>query len=166
MINVTEIASFDTGKNETGRPGLTFAGKDGKERQAKVSAFRFFPSSVFALILQENHDGNGLIWPPEVSPFQVHLISLGSSEEIIREAKKVFHELEEAGFEVLWDDRDKKPGVKFNDADLLGIPLRLVLGRNFLEKGQIEWEERKSGKKRFVKPDELLDNLRRFAEQG
>lgn len=165
LINATEIANFNTGQNEGEKSGSTFAGKDGKERRAKLSAFEFLPASVFALVLQENHDEEGLIWPDEVSPFQVHLISLGNNKEIIREAKKIYQKLQEADFEILWDDRDKKPGIKFNDADLLGIPVRLVLGNNFLNKKQIEWEERKGGQKKFVKPNELTDNLKEFLKQ-
>ncbi|MBS3765273.1 hypothetical protein KGY71_02005 [Candidatus Bipolaricaulota bacterium] len=161
LINTTKIASFTPIEKEKDL-AATYAGKDGKERPAPVRGFKFFPPSVFALVLQENHDEDGLIWPPEISPFEVHLISLGNNNEITQPANEIYQKLQKSGFEVLWDDRDKKPGVKFNDADLLGIPVRLVLGRNFLDKNQIEWEERKSGKKKFIKPNELIDNLREF----
>lgn len=165
LINTTEIANFYTKKVQEEKSGLTYTDKDGDERPAKISTFKFYPSSVFALILQESHDEDGLIWPPEISPFKVHLIPLGNDKEIIQTAKEIYQKLQKADFEVLWDDRDKKPGIKFNDADLLGIPVRLILGSNFLNKKQIEWEERKGDQKKFVKPNELIHNLEEFLKQ-
>ena len=98
------------------------------------------------------YDEKGLIWPEVVAPYQVHLVSLEGTEE---KAKKVYEVLEKAGVEVLWDDRDEaSAGVKFSDADLIGIPVRLVVSKKTGEK--IEWKKRDSKKSQLLSLNEVL----------
>jgi prolyl-tRNA synthetase len=88
------------------------------------------------------NDANGIIWPMNVAPFQVYLASIGSDEKVLAQADKLYKDLEKAGIEVLYDDRKDSPGVKLKDADLIGIPLRLVISNRTLEKESVEWKAR------------------------
>jgi len=90
------------------------------------------------VIVEKFSDDKGLVWPKSVAPFQVHLLSLGVNET----ADKLYAELEGAGIEVLYDDRDASVGEKFSESDLLGIPLRIVIGKRSLESGKVEVKER------------------------
>ena len=103
-------------------------------------------SRIVAAAIEQNYDENGIIFPLPIAPFQVILLNLGpNDEELTRAADSLYQELQTAGVEVLYDDRDERPGSKFNDADLLGIPYRLTLGRTFKQKGEVELRERRSG---------------------
>jgi prolyl-tRNA synthetase len=106
---------------------------------------------LLAAIVEQNHDDKGIIWPLSVAPYQIYLCLLHlDSPEVASAAEKAYQELENAGIEVLFDDRDESPGVKFNDADLLGIPLRLTLSPRTLQNQSIE------AKWRTEKETELL----------
>lgn len=96
-----------------------------------------------AAAIEQNHDERGIVWPIAIAPFAVHLVSLGGDEELMVESKKLYQKLSDAGIEVLWDDRDERAGVKLNDADLIGCPLRLTLGKRGLKNREIEALKRK-----------------------
>ena len=94
-----------------------------------------------------HHDERGIIWPKSVAPFDVHLVSLGARDEhvaarILDATQSLYEDFERSGIEVLWDDRDASPGEKFADADLIGIPLRLVISEKTLSADSVEWKER------------------------
>jgi prolyl-tRNA synthetase len=94
---------------------------------------------LLAAVVEQNHDDKGIIWPPSIAPYQVYLCLLYSDNpEVASAAEDVYQELEKAGIEVLYDDRAESPGVKFNDADLLGIPLRLTLSPRSIKSQSIE----------------------------
>jgi prolyl-tRNA synthetase len=98
-----------------------------------------------AAIVEQHHDDKGIIWPPSVAPFQVHLVSLGTDRpEVTSAAEALYGELEQAGVETLYDDREESAGVKFNDADLIGIPLRLTVSPRMVREDAVEaklrWE--------------------------
>ena len=95
-------------------------------------------SRLLAALVEQHHDQNGIVFPLAVAPFQVHLVQLGSELALVEATAQLEAELSRLGVEVLVDDRDERPGVKFNDADLLGIPLRLTLGKKSLERGGVE----------------------------
>ncbi|UCC84387.1 MAG: proline--tRNA ligase, partial [Gemmatimonadota bacterium] len=98
---------------------------------------------LLACVAETHHDGHGLCWPAEVAPYQVHLVVLsGGDEEIVRQGDALYASLQKSGIEVLYDDRDASGGVKFNDADLVGLPLRLTLGRRSLQEGGVELKRR------------------------
>jgi prolyl-tRNA synthetase len=88
--------------------------------------------------VEQHHDDNGILWPISIAPYQVHLVQLGMEPEVVEEVARLERELEAAGIEVLVDDREERPGVKFKDADLVGIPLRAAVGARGLKNGQIE----------------------------
>jgi prolyl-tRNA synthetase len=139
---------------------------DGKAKPMEMGCYGIGISRLVAAIVEACHDEKGMIWPKTVAPYIVHLISLGNDEKILKEADKVYEELLAAGVEVLYDDRDDTAGVKFADADLIGIPLRLVVSKRSLESGGIEWRERGdkdfSAEKSVVKFKDLKKKIENF----
>jgi prolyl-tRNA synthetase len=98
---------------------------------------------LLAAIIEENHDERGIVWPATVAPYQLHLLSLGTArQEVVAAAEQLYQHLVDAGYEVLYDDRDERAGVKSNDADLIGIPWRLVVSRKTLTRASAEFKQR------------------------
>jgi prolyl-tRNA synthetase len=106
-------------------------------------------SRVVAAVAEEHHDERGLAWPAVLAPYQVHLVALagkgGSAGEVAAAAERVYAELSDAGVDVLYDDREASPGVKFADADLIGMPIRLTVGAKGLGRGVVERRMRTTG---------------------
>jgi prolyl-tRNA synthetase len=120
-------------------------------------------SRIVAAAIEQGNDEHGIIFPMALAPFQVMLIPISVNDATIREAAEKLHaELEERGIEVLLDDRDERPGVKFKDCDLLGIPLRVVIGPKTLERGQAEVKARTAREPEFVSLPELPDYLKQL----
>jgi len=117
---------------------------------------------IMAAAIEAHHDANGIIWPRSIAPFDVVVTSVKASDPEQREkSEQLYAELEAAGFDVLLDDRDERPGVKFKDADLVGIPFRIVPGPRALAKGCVELAERATGTVREVALGEIVAELRR-----
>jgi prolyl-tRNA synthetase len=115
---------------------------------------------VLAVIAEANHDERGLIWPREVSPFDVHVVATGRDEVVFEVAEALSAELEAAGLEVLYDDRPKvSPGVKFGDAELLGMPYVVIVGRDAAE-GRVEFWDRRSGQRDSIATGDVAARLR------
>jgi prolyl-tRNA synthetase len=138
-------------------PGATFSDENGDEVPFSMGCYGMGVSRLLAVIAEEHHDERGLVWPAEVAPYDVHLLALGAGRapEVAEAAEAAYRELTDAGVAVLYDDRDASPGVKFADADLLGVPVRLVLGAKGVARGVAEWRERRSGAEREVPLGEL-----------
>ena len=109
-----------------------------------------------AAAVEQSHDDDGIIWPVPIAPFEVILTALGKDEAVATKAAQIYDELVAAGIDVLFDDRDERPGVKFKDADLLGIPMRVAVGAKSLAAGQIEWSWRKDRAKQLGAPEEVV----------
>jgi prolyl-tRNA synthetase len=107
-------------------------------------------------------DEKGILWPKSVTPFQVHLLTLGTDDQSRLEAEKLYEAMREAGITVLFDDRDERAGAKFNDSDLIGIPLRLVVSSRTLEKQSVEWKDRSAKDAEIVKIDGLIKIIQLF----
>ena len=106
---------------------------------------------LLAAVIEANHDERGITWPAEIAPFQVHLVALQPEREDVRKAaEELYAALQALGLEVLYDDRDETPGVKFNDADLLGMPLRVTVSPRTLEKGSLELKKRRESESELV----------------
>jgi prolyl-tRNA synthetase len=123
---------------------------------------------VVAAAIEQNHDERGIVWPEPLAPFQVSLIpiNLQKSERVREVAERLYAELEAAGVEVLFDDRDARPGVKFADDELLGIPHRIVVGDKGLERGVIEYKARSGGASAEVPLDSILSFVRERVSTG
>jgi prolyl-tRNA synthetase len=116
--------------------------ESGKARPLLMGCYGIGIGRTAAAAIEQNHDDLGIKWPMAIAPFQVILLSLGKDDELVQASKEIYDGLTAAGIEVLWDDRPERPGVKFKDADLLGIPMRLTLGKRGLESGLVELKDR------------------------
>jgi len=126
--------------------GATYLDEDGTERPIVMGSYGIGPARVVAAAIEQGADERGIVWPRPLAPWQVHLVSLAKAGEPEREAAdRLYERLCEAGAEVLYDDRDAGPGEKLTDAELLGCPLRVVVGRRGLAQGVVEASQRASG---------------------
>jgi prolyl-tRNA synthetase len=142
-------------------PGSNFVAEDGSEAIFSMGCYGMGVSRLLGVIAEVHHDDRGLVWPTEIAPFQVHLCAIGGgrSPEVVAAADLLYQRLVESGTEVLYDDRDVSPGVKFADADLLGIPVRLVVGSKGLARGIVEWRSRSTGEERELAVDAPVEKL-------
>jgi len=114
-----------------------------------------------AACIEQNHDENGIIFPIPIAPFQVIVSALSAKEDEVKEAsEKIYQDLLQAGIEVTIDDRDERPGFKFKDADLIGIPLRIVVGAKNLVDGKVELKDRKTGAVEIIPIAEALEKVK------
>ena len=112
---------------------------------------------IMAAAIELHHDDNGILWPMAIAPFQAAVLTLGPEKEIKEAADALVQALSDAGVEVLYDDRDERAGVKFKDADLIGIPLRLSIGKRGLAGGNAEWKLRDGGAVELVPLAEVAE---------
>ncbi len=135
---------FKLGTVYTDRLQATFADEAGELKPAVMGCYGIGVGRVFAGAIEANHDERGIIWPPELTPYHVHLVGLGFDKPGVREsAEQVYQQLQDAGFDVLFDDREEgSAGVKFNDADLLGMPVRVTVSPRSIENGGAEIKRR------------------------
>ncbi|MBN1258752.1 hypothetical protein JXA05_03270 [Candidatus Peregrinibacteria bacterium] len=133
---------FKLGTRFTDAFDFKYADEKGEKKPVIMGCYGIGPSRIMGTLVEVSHDEDGMIWPKSVTPFHVHLISLGTDKAVLDQTEKVYEELNKAGITVLFDDRDERAGVKFKDADLIGIPLRLVISGRTLEKKSAEWKER------------------------
>jgi len=147
---------FQLGTKYSEALGASFLDEHGKKNPIIMGCYGIGVSRLLAAIIELNNDGKGIIWPREVAPFDVEIISMqaGESTEL---AEKYYKTLKGDGIDVLWDDRDESAGRKFNDADLVGIPHQIVLGKRSLEKGQVEIKDRRSGTVTSVDKDKVKE---------
>ncbi len=128
--------------------GAVFLDEEGKERPIIMGCYGIGVSRVVAACLEQNHDEHGIVFPPPMAPFEVALLNLGPKDEAaVAKARELHDALTGLGVEVLLDDRDERPGVKFKDADLMGFPIQLVLGGKGLARGVVETKDRRTGEK-------------------
>jgi prolyl-tRNA synthetase len=140
--------------------GARYKDEAGVERLMVMGCYGIGIGRTAAAAIEQHHDANGIIWPYPLAPFQFHLLSLNPKEEAVKKAsEKIYQDLCRRGLEVLWDDREENPGVKFKDSDLLGIPYRLVVGPKGLQENKIEVKDRKSGELQKVDLGKLGDYL-------
>jgi prolyl-tRNA synthetase len=130
----------------------TFLDEDGKEKPVIMGSYGIGPGRTMAAIVEQHHDENGIKWPGSVAPFDVHLIALPGVEE---QAAAAAAKLEAAGDDVLLDDRDQRAGEKFADADLIGLPVRVTVGKKTLDDGAVDVRSRETGEESRVQIDEL-----------
>lgn len=140
-----------------------FVDESGKRRTALMGCYGIGVNRLMAAIVEEHQDERGIRWPGPVAPFQVHMITVNETEPKTREtAEKIYKDLTQAGFEVLYDDRNERAGVKFNDADLIGIPVQLILGEKNLNQGRIDFKVRETGQSELVPLDGVVSRAQKF----
>jgi prolyl-tRNA synthetase len=138
---------------------------DGNEKPCLMGSYGIGITRTPQAVLEKHHDDKGIIWPKNLAPFLVEIIPLKMESSAQAEAaEKIYRELTEAGMEVLMDDRDERPGVKFNDADLIGLPIRLTIGDKSLKDGKIELKARSGSEVELVALDRVVEAVQRLAE--
>ena len=137
--------------------GATFLDEDGEEKPLVMGSYGIGPARTMAAIVEQHHDDRGIAWPRSVAPYDVHIVSLPGTESYAEQAASA---LDEAGFDVLLDDRDARAGEKFADADLMGCPFRVTVGRKAAEDGTVDLRERAEGEDNAVKVEELVAAVR------
>ncbi|PTX58617.1 prolyl-tRNA synthetase [Melghirimyces profundicolus] len=146
---------FKLGTRYSEAMNATFLDREGKERPYIMGCYGIGISRVVAAIVEQCHDENGIIWPSGAAPYQVHLIAVNPKDpDQSRLAEELYAQLTADGIEVLFDDRQERAGVKFKDADLLGIPLRITVGK-MASDGRVEYKFRRSGKSGDLSAEEL-----------
>jgi prolyl-tRNA synthetase len=133
---------FILGTRYSAAMGASYIDEKQQTRPLVMGCYGIGVSRLVATTIEQHHDVNGMRWPMSVAPYQVHLVTIGRDEEVLGKARELYGALEKAGVEVLWDDRDERPGVKFKDADLIGLPLRVTVGAKALAGGNIEVKAR------------------------
>lgn len=154
-IEVGHIFKLGTGYSES--MNATFQDQDGKEKHFFMGCYGIGVTRVVAAAIEQNHDKDGIIFPVPLAPYTVIIVNLGSrDDEIYSLAENLYADFQKEGIEVLLDDREERPGFKFKDADLLGIPYRLTVGKNYLKNGTVEIRDRRTGTVEEVVPGEVV----------
>ncbi|HRX15124.1 MAG TPA: His/Gly/Thr/Pro-type tRNA ligase C-terminal domain-containing protein, partial [Spirochaetota bacterium] len=151
---------FKLGKKYTESMKVNVLDNNGKAVVPLMGCYGIGVTRTLAAVIEQHHDEKGLIWPKAVAPFDVHLVGIGKSDDEKTAIDEVYTTLLSDGLEVLYDDRKLSPGVKFADADLLGLPVRITCGKSYFQDGELEIKIRKTGEQLTVKPDDLLKKVR------
>lgn len=158
---------FKLGTRYSDAMGCTFLDKDGQSKPVIMGSYGIGSGRLLASVAEEHNDEHGLIWPISIAPYQVNLVMLvgrksqegKKGSETQSAADSLYHELEKAGIEVLYDDRQESPGVKFNDADLIGLPIRLTVSERSLKQGGVEFKRRDRREKEIVNKAEIVSRV-------
>ncbi len=161
-IEVGHVFMLGTKYSETMK--ATFLDAQGQEQLAVMGCYGIGISRTAAASVEQNHDAKGIKWPVPIAPFDVTLLPLSSSKPVTELTETLYAALQDAGIEVLWDDRDERAGVKFNDADLIGAPYHLVIGDKGLAQGQVEIKLRHTAETQKVSPDQVVTTLRSWID--
>jgi prolyl-tRNA synthetase len=137
----------------------TYLDESGKQQFIFMGSYGIGLDRLMATIVELHHDQDGIIWPDSVAPYQVHLMHLGKGDDVIEAAEELYSELQESGIEVLFDDRPLSAGVKFKDADLIGLPWRITVGARGLAEGVVEVKRRDQEARHLVPRSELENFL-------
>jgi prolyl-tRNA synthetase len=155
--NCIEVGhTFYLGTKYSQAMGAKFVDQNGQEKPIIMGCYGIGLGRLMAAIAEAFHDQKGIIWPEAVAPFQVHLLALVKDKK----TDQIYKNLQKNNIEVLYDDRDKSPGEKFAEADLMGIPIRLVVSQKTIAKDSVELKRRDSQQTELVKLEKLIDQLK------
>jgi prolyl-tRNA synthetase len=152
---------FKLGTRYSESMGCNYLDKDGTSKPIIMGSYGIGSGRLLACVAEEYHDENGLIWPITIAPYQIHLVLLSAKEgtETSRLAEEWYKKLQAHDFEVLFDDRDESPGVKFNDADLIGLPIRLTVSTRSFKQDAIEFKRRDQEMRKMIPFDDLITTI-------
>jgi len=158
--------TFKLGTKYSKPLGATYLDAQGMEKEIVMGSYGIGVGRTVAAAIEQSFDEHGIIFPMPIAPFQVLILPVNLKLDLLRPAaEELYRELSDAGLEVLYDDREETPGIKFKDADLIGIPLRVTLGEKNLKKGLVEIKRRGTGDTVLVKKDEVMAKVRELIEQ-
>lgn len=150
---------FKLGYKYTNAMNVSVLDETGKSITPIMGSYGIGITRTLAAVIEQHNDERGIVWPPSIAPFDVHLVGLGKSDDEILRVNEIYDMLIDGGYDVLYDDRKASPGVKFADADLLGMPVRLTVGKTFFNDGEIELKSRASNDIVKVKQEELFAKI-------
>jgi prolyl-tRNA synthetase len=151
---------FTLGTRFSDALGLSYKDESGKSVPVFMGSYGIGPARLMATVVETLSDARGIVWPPEIAPFAVHLVSItGGNADIVAEADKLYDLLRESGIDVLYDDRDVRAGEKFADSDLIGIPTRVIISEKTIAEGGVEVVVRASGSSSFVSDSGIVEHL-------
>ncbi|MFP4017265.1 MAG: proline--tRNA ligase, partial [Halanaerobiales bacterium] len=156
-IEVGHIFKLGTKYSES--LNATYLDESGREQLIVMGSYGIGITRLVAAAIEQNNDENGIIWPKSIAPYQVIILPLGNDEDVKNKAEEIYQLLNTKGIETLLDDRNERAGVKFNDAELIGIPLRLTVGSRSLKNGVIEAKIRKTGEDREVSLENPVESI-------
>jgi prolyl-tRNA synthetase len=152
---------FKLGSRYSAPLGATFLDEGGEERPVLMGCYGIGPGRVMAAIVEQNHDEHGIVWPAAVAPYDAHVLSLhAGAPDVLARAAALSEALSDGGFDVLLDDRDQRPGEKFADADLLGVPVRVTVGKKTLVDDCVDVRLRQTGTDERISGESLLSWLK------
>ncbi len=154
---VGNIFSFGTHKSE--QLGLVFTDEQGAQKPVVLGSYGIGITRLLGVLTEHFADDKGLVWPKNVAPYQVYLANLSDEPKVLEAADRLYDSLNQAGIEVLYDDRDERPGEKFADADLFGIPYRVIISQKSLEAGGYELKSRTSTDTKIVTAEKIMGVL-------
>jgi prolyl-tRNA synthetase len=158
--------TFKLGTKYSKVMGATFLDDQGREKEIVMGCYGIGVGRTVAAAIEQYYDQNGIIFPMPIAPFQVLILPVNIKMELLKEtAEQLYQTLSDNSIEVLYDDREETPGVKFKDADLIGIPLRVTLGEKNLKKGLVEIKKRRTGEIFLVKKEEVLSKIKEMIDQ-
>ena len=157
---------FKLGTKYSATMGCNFQDADGGEQPMIMGCYGLGIGRTVAAAIEQNHDDTGIVWPLPLAPYEVVLVVLNADKpDVVEAAEALYRELVDAGIDVLFDDRPERPGVKFNDMDLIGFPVRVVIGKRGLESGEVELSLRRDGEKRSAPIAELVPSVQRLLDE-
>ncbi len=156
---------FKLGTKYSDSMGATYLDENGNEKPIVMGSYGIGVTRTVAAAIEQNNDDKGIIWPIPIAPFQVTILPVGNSDEVKEEAENVYNELKENNIEVLIDDRDERAGVKFNDAELIGVPLRITIGARSLKNNSYELQIRKTGEELNLDRDNYISKIKELLNE-
>lgn len=161
QVAAAEVGNIFTLKDKFSKPlGLTFVDENDQEQSVLMGCYGIGPSRLVGVITELMADDKGLVWPETIAPYQVYLVRIGNDDGVVDAADQLYQELGQAGISVLYDERDESAGKKFADADLLGIPHRVVISPKTIEGNNVEYKARTSDSVEFFSVEDLKNRLK------
>ena len=153
---------FKLGTKYSEALGATFLDAHGKEQLIVMGCYGIGVGRTVAAAIEQNHDDNGILFPIPIAPFRILILPVNMNQKEVKDASEdIYLSLSERGYDVLFDDREESPGIKFKDADLIGIPIRLTISSRTLKNGMMELKLRKTGEVIMVKKEDVVAEVGR-----
>lgn len=158
---------FKLGSKYSEAMKANYLSSDGETHPMVMGCYGIGVSRIAAAVIEQNHDENGILWPPHIAPYQVHLIGLNLEKEDIRaHCDELYQKFNDAGVEVLYDDRELRAGEKFSDSDLIGIPVRLTVSKRTMAEDRLEWKKRGESESELISFAEAVEKIQSLYHSG
>jgi prolyl-tRNA synthetase len=157
---------FQLGTKYSQPLNAVFLDENGMEKQIIMGSYGIGPARIAAAAVEQNNDKDGIIWPRSIAPFDVEIIPLDMGDKEIQEtAEMIYSDLSGEGLEILMDDRDERPGIKFKDADLIGIPYQIIIGKKGLKEGIVELKSRRTKQAERIAPSDVVKRAKELSTE-